>query len=461
MRPGWETKTPRTAEEFAQAWKSSRNRAALMGEVEDYIEKHPFHGEHYQNFLRVRRMDQADSQRSLSPYTLSYMEQMRLTLWRSYVMLKGDPSVTLTMLIVNTFQALIVSSVFYNLPNDTSSFFKRGALLFFTVLMNAFGSILEILTLYEKRKIIEKHNRYALYHLSAEALSSMVVDLPYKIGNAILANTVVYFMTNLRREAGAYFFFLLMSFFMTLAMSMMFRLIASTTKSVAQALVPSSIILLAIALFTGFAIPPPQMPAWFGWIRWINPAYYGLESVAINEFVGREFPCSSFVPAGPGYEDLSPLERACSVKGSVPGEATVSGRAFIASAYNFLSSHKWRNFGILVALTIGFMVAHLVAITIVLVFPRNALQKKPIRGSQDTEAGKVTRVQQDIESNSEPVSDMEKQTSVFHWRNVCYDVKIKSETRRILDHVDGWVKPGTLTALMVSLFFEAMEEWWC
>jgi ATP-binding cassette subfamily G (WHITE) protein 2 (PDR) len=27
-------------------------------------------------------------------------------------------------------------------------------------------------------------------------------------------------------------------------------------------------------------------------------------------------------------------------------------------------------------------------------------------------------------------------------------IKIKTETRRILDHVDGWVKPGTLTALM-------------
>lgn len=32
--------------------------------------------------------------------------------------------------------------------------------------------------------------------------------------------------------------------------------------------------------------------------------------------------------------------------------------------------------------------------------------------------------------------------------NICYDVNIKGTTRRILDHVDGWVKPGTLTALM-------------
>jgi ATP-binding cassette subfamily G (WHITE) protein 2 (PDR) len=43
---------------------------------------------------------------------------------------------------------------------------------------------------------------------------------------------------------------------------------------------------------------------------------------------------------------------------------------------------------------------------------------------------------------------LQEQTSVFQWHDVCYEVKIKDETRRILDHVDGWVKPGTLTALM-------------
>lgn len=41
-----------------------------------------------------------------------------------------------------------------------------------------------------------------------------------------------------------------------------------------------------------------------------------------------------------------------------------------------------------------------------------------------------------------------KQTAIFQWKDVCYDIKIKSGTRTILDHVDGWVKPGTLTALM-------------
>lgn len=45
---------------------------------------------------------------------------------------------------------------------------------------------------------------------------------------------------------------------------------------------------------------------------------------------------------------------------------------------------------------------------------------------------------------------IQRQTAIFSWKDVVYDIKIKKEPRRILDHVDGWVKPGTLTALMVG-----------
>ena len=41
--------------------------------------------------------------------------------------------------------------------------------------------------------------------------------------------------------------------------------------------------------------------------------------------------------------------------------------------------------------------------------------------------------------------------SVFHWEDLCYDIQIKGKDRRLLDKVDGWVKPGLSTALMVSL----------
>lgn len=144
------------------------------------------------------------------------------------------------MLTMNFIEALILASIFYKLPGDTSSFFKRGTVIFMLVLLNAFGSILEIFSLYAKRPIVEKHNRYALYHPSTESLSSMLFDMPYKIINCILVNTTLYFMSNLRREAGAFFFFLLNAFLMLMSMSMFFRLFASCTRTVAQALAPSS-----------------------------------------------------------------------------------------------------------------------------------------------------------------------------------------------------------------------------
>lgn len=40
---------------------------------------------------------------------------------------------------------------------------------------------------------------------------------------------------------------------------------------------------------------------------------------------------------------------------------------------------------------------------------------------------------------------------VFHWEDICYEVKVKDGNLRILDNVDGWVQPGVTTALMVSV----------
>jgi ATP-binding cassette, subfamily G (WHITE), member 2, PDR len=44
---------------------------------------------------------------------------------------------------------------------------------------------------------------------------------------------------------------------------------------------------------------------------------------------------------------------------------------------------------------------------------------------------------------------IQKHSSIFHWRDVCFDITVNKEKKRILDHVDGWIKPGTVTALLV------------
>lgn len=144
-------------------------------------------------------------------------------MWREILKLRNDPSVIIAMFMNNFFEALILASVFYNLDSTTSSFYYRGAVIFMTVILNGFGTMIEIISLYAKRKIVEKHSRYALYHPSADSLAGVVVDLPNKVLTAVAINTTLYFMANLRREPGPFFFFLMVSFTMSLAVSPQFR----------------------------------------------------------------------------------------------------------------------------------------------------------------------------------------------------------------------------------------------
>src|ERR1700761_5839015 len=130
-------------------------------------------------------------------------------------------------------------------------------------------------------------------------------------------------MVNLRREPGAFFFFLMISFTLTLTMSMLFRLIASVSRSLSEALAPAGILILAIVIYTGFAIPIKNMLGWSRWINYLDPVAYGFESLMVNEFHGRNFSCSNVVPNGPGY-DTNPAHKICTVTGSTEGILSVN-----------------------------------------------------------------------------------------------------------------------------------------
>jgi ATP-binding cassette subfamily G (WHITE) protein 2 (PDR) len=197
--------------------------------------------------------------------------------------------------------------------------------------------------------------------------------------------------------------------------------------------------------------------SWARWIRYLNPISYGFESVIVNEFNGRQFPCAQFIPSGPSYEGIAPEQRACAVKGAVAGADYVNGTAFASTTYGYQYANRWRNFGIIVVFVIGLCALHLITSELVasarskgevLVFRRKNLKAISKRQKMDEETGRDTAVQTEkYTSDSDATSLVEKQQSIFHWEDVCYEVQIKGETRKILQNVDGWVKPGTLTAL--------------
>lgn len=221
VRPG--CYPPRTPDEFAAAWKKSPEYSALRAEIEDYRVQHPIGGPSAETFRHLKKLSQSKGQRLQSPYALTYLEQIRLCMWRGRARFRADPWPAIGLMGGNTVLGLILSSLFYNLQQDTASFYGRSVVLFMAILFNAFASILELMTLYAQRPIVEKHARYAFHHASAESYASVLVDLPMKIAGAVSFNLVFYFMTNLNRHPGNFFFYLLVMFLVILAMSGIFR----------------------------------------------------------------------------------------------------------------------------------------------------------------------------------------------------------------------------------------------
>lgn len=362
VRPGFETKVPKTPDEFADRWIRSKERQALLEEIEEYQSKHP-RDQRQVEYKESRRAERQKHMRSSSTYLVSYAGQVRLNLWRAYRRLLADPSFTIASLLYNLILALMLGSMFFDMKADSATFYYRGGVIFFSLLLNAFASQLEVsppplpsnspqqqadiepsqvLTVYAERPVIEKHNRYALYRQSTQAIAGYLMDLPYKTTNMLIFNVTVYFMTNLRRDAGSFFFFCLTTYLTTLVMSCLYRTLAYLTRTPAQAMVPSSLLSLGLMIYTGFCIPPSYVPDWSHWMMYINPLSYAFEALMANEFHGRDFSCSNMVPRGPEYEGLPPESHICSSVGAEAGLSVVNGDRYIAQSFGYFEGNKWR-----------------------------------------------------------------------------------------------------------------------
>ncbi|KAL6889085.1 ABC-2 type transporter domain-containing protein [Trichoderma evansii] len=459
-REGWEMRVPRTPEDFERLWLQSPEFKMLQKDLDQYEEEFggERQGESLAHFRQQKNYRQAKRMRPKSPYIISIPMQIRFNTKRAYQRIWNNMSATMASTVVQIVMALIIGSIFFDTPNNTSGFYAKGSVLFVAILLNALTAISEINNLYSQRPIVEKHASYAFYHPATEAAAGIAADIPIKFITATVFNIILYFMAGLRRTASQFFIYYLIGYISIFVMSAIFRTMAAITRTVSQAMSLAGILVLALVIYTGFTITVPSMHPWFSWIRWINPIYYAFEILVANEFHGQEFPCGS--PFVPPYSPQVGDSWICPVPGAVAGSATVSGDAFIATNYEYYYSHVWRNFGILMGFLFFFMAIYFIATELnssttstaeALVFRRGHVPAHLLKGNTGPARTDVVVDEKGVngtDTAGSNIGGLEPQRDLFTWRNVVYDIKIKNEDRRLLDHVSGWVKPGTLTALM-------------
>jgi len=257
-KEGFEDQVPRTADDFEKYWLQSPDYKVCLQEIAEAERKYPLGGGALDAFRESQHQAQAKHVRPKSPYTISIPMQVRLCTKRAYQRLWNDKASTIATVFGTIAQSLIIGSIFYGTPLNTGSFFAKGSVLFFAVLLNALQSIVEINSLYEQRPIVEKHASYAFYHPFTEALAGIVSSIPIKFVVGTCFNIILYFLAGLRTEPSQFFIFFLFNFISTLTMSAIFRSIAAATKTISQALAIAGVMVLWIVIYTGLAFLAPS-----------------------------------------------------------------------------------------------------------------------------------------------------------------------------------------------------------
>lgn len=153
IKKGWENRIPRSAEDFQRAYRKSDDYKATLADIDDF-EK----GVEAQRGER----DAARSKIKKKNYTISFYKQVIILTHRQFLVMFGDRQSLAGKWGVIVFQALIIGSLFFNLPQTSGGVFTRGGVMFFILLFNALLALAELTAAFNSRPILMKHKSFCL-----------------------------------------------------------------------------------------------------------------------------------------------------------------------------------------------------------------------------------------------------------------------------------------------------------
>ena len=120
-----------------------------------------------------------------APEVLPVVKQITLCIHRGFLRLRHNLAVPISTIMGNLVTSIILGSMFYNMPEDTNSFFGRTVLLFFTSLVNTTLAAFEVRKLPRLDYLASVHSltvdspsRYGMIVPSSRSMSSLASTMP-------------------------------------------------------------------------------------------------------------------------------------------------------------------------------------------------------------------------------------------------------------------------------------------
>ncbi|KAF7560214.1 hypothetical protein G7046_g3922 [Stylonectria norvegica] len=464
IRKGWEDRIPRTPQDFDDAYRRSDAYKKNIADMDDFETQ-------FEQQARDRQVHESERTKKKN-YEIPFHQQVVACTQRQFLVMFGDKASLFGKWGGLVFQGLIVGSLFYNLPQTATGAFPRGGTLFFLLLFNALLALAEQTAAFESKPILLKHKSFSFYRPAAFAIAQTVVDVPLVFIQILIFNILIYFMANLARTASQFFIACLILWLVTMVTYAFFRAISAWCGTLDTATRFTGVAIQILVVYTGYLIPPSSMHPWFGWLRWINWIQYGFECLMANEFAGLDLECVApyLVPQGPNADARY---QGCTLAGAQLGQTSIPGSNYIRASFTYTRGHLWRNFGFLWAFFFFFVFLTALGMELmkpntgggaITVFKRGQVPKsleesiatggrsKETKKDEETGRFELPVVAGDEAAREKGDDDAAKQVAknetVFTFKNVNYTIPFEKGQRKLLQKIDGYVRPGKLTALM-------------
>ncbi|KAI3331201.1 ABC-2 type transporter [Ustulina deusta] len=444
---------PHNPETLSEAFEKSKFAQGLQTEMADYKARLEIETAKHEDFrLAVKESKRRGAKRSV--YSVGFHQQVWALMKRQFILKLQDKLGLSLSWIRSIVIAIVLGTLFLNLQETSASAFSKGGLLFISLLFNAFQAFSELGSTMTGRPIVNKHKAYAFHRPSALWIAQIFVDTAFSAVQILIFSIIVYFLSNLSRTAGHFFIFYLLILVGNIAMTLYFRIIGCLSPDFDYAVKFAVVTVTLFILTSGYLIQYQSQQVWLRWIFWINALGLSFSSLMANEFSYSELTCSaeSLIPSGPGYDDFR--YQVCTLAGSKPGTLAVKGADYITQGFTYAPQDLWRNFGIVIAIIIFFLIMNVVLGELVRygmggtqarVFARPNAERTALN-----EALNSKRLQrQKSRTNDDDSSALKiESASILTWEDLNYDVPVPGGTRRLLNNVFGYCQPGELTALM-------------
>ncbi|KAI4289812.1 MAG: hypothetical protein L6R35_000919 [Caloplaca aegaea] len=443
---------PSTPDALYKAFNESALGVQLNDEMAAYRKTLATEREIFNQFEAANQDAKQKHTSKSSVYSVPFWTQVWALLQRQFLIKWQDKFSLLVSWVTMIVIGLILGTVWLQQPETSSGAFTRGGVLFMALFNNAFQAFGELGTTTLGRPIINKHRAYTFHRPSALWIAQILVDTLYMAPQTMLFSIIVYFSSGLALDAGAFFTFYLAILTAYVAMTLFFRTLGFISPNFDYALKIASVVIMLFVLTSGYLVPAQLGQDFLRWIFWINPMGLAFSAMMSNEFKRVTLTCteSSLVPSGPGYGDIA--HQACTVPGSVPGTDLIPGDSYLRQAFQYETYDLWRNYGLILVLITFFLFLNTI-LSEKLVWGAGgktvtyfAKEDKERKGLNDKLMEKRKRRQFKEKDEGSDFDIASK--AVLTWEDLCYDVPVPSGQLRLLKNIFGYVKPGSLTALM-------------